>query len=722
VRGSVEQVHVWKAAPNTTIELRDADGEVAATGTTDELGSLIFRKVAPGEGYSVAATDLDPPVVVEPVDVMSIEGSQPDQDFYDGQQLVAGVNYITTRDGTKLAVYVTLPGPEEDGPYPTMVNYSGYEPAKPGAPIEGYESFCGLLPVLCDAPTDASALISALMGYATVSVNMRGTGCSGGAYDYFEELQLLDGYDVIEVAAAQPWVLHNHVGMTGLSYPGITQMFVAKTKPPSLAAITPLSVIGGTYSTARPGGIFNDGFALNWISNVLDKADPYGQGWEQARVDAGDEVCEENQLLHGQKVNVIEQATDTPYYTDELVGRVDPTTFASEIEVPVFLASAWQDEQTGPLFFTLLDQFTSAPITRFSVYNGVHPDGFAPQILVEWKTFLDIYVAERVPAIDPTVRSLSPQLFETIFKLPVQLPPDRFADYATWGEAKAAYEEEEPLRALFEDGGGENVGAPEATFELSFASWPPSATSPLRLYFQADGSLSDVAPIDASGGASFLLDPGAGDRGILADGGDVWDPLPDYNWPALADGNNVVMLSAPLDEDLVMLGTGSVDLWLRSQVDDADLEVNLTEVRPDGQEMYVQSGWLRASLRALAESATDMWPEHTYREEDVAPLVPGEWTSVRVGIAGFSHVFRAGSRIRVTVDTPGDSRAEWRFDLKTFDGEVSYDVGASTTHDSSVLLPVLGGVTAPTTLPACPSLRGQPCRTFAPYDNTPAAD
>ena len=52
--------------------------------------------------------------------------------------------------------------------------------------------------------------------------------------------------------------------------------------------------------------------------------------------------------------------------------------------MPVFLGGAWQDEQTGPFFFTLLDQFTSSPAARFTVYNGVHPDGFAPEVLVEW--------------------------------------------------------------------------------------------------------------------------------------------------------------------------------------------------------------------------------------------------------------------------------------------------------------------------------------------------
>ena len=80
------------------------------------------------------------------------------------------------------------------------------------------------------------------MGFTVVDVNMRGTGCSGGAFDFFEPLQSLDGYDVVETIARQPWVLHHKVGMMGISYGGISQLFTAQTNPPSLAAISPLSV------------------------------------------------------------------------------------------------------------------------------------------------------------------------------------------------------------------------------------------------------------------------------------------------------------------------------------------------------------------------------------------------------------------------------------------------------------------------------------------------
>jgi uncharacterized protein len=721
VRGSVEQIAVWRTPPGTKLEVRDDKGALVQEGVSDEQGSLVFRQVPAGDSYEVLAPELPLPNVTKPVRVTTVEGSLPEPGFYSGQKLVKGYNYITTRDGTQLAAYVTMPGPPEKGPYPTVVNYSGYNPAEPGAPIGDYAFLCGSLPILCDAPNDPSALIAGLNGFATVGVNIRGTGCSGGAYDYFETLQLLDGYDVIETIAAQPWVKGHKVAMTGLSYPGITQLFVARTHPPSLAAITPLSVIGNTYTTARPGGIFNDGFALEWITGVLNKAKPYGQGWEQKRVDEGDTVCEDNQLLHSQLVDAVQKAKDNPYYTDELVKPVDPTSFVGEIDVPVFLAGAFQDEQTGPYFFTLLDRFKSSPTARFTIYNGVHPDAFAPQILVEMNAFLDIYVSQKVPAVPADVRTLAPVLFENFFDAQLEIPPDRFDQYPTWEEAKKAYEAEPAVRVIFEDGASMNLGAPEGTGETHFASWPPPETKPLRLYFQADGSLGPSVPVEAEAASTFELDPDAGHRGILAPGGNVWDRLPDYDWKVPPPGFDVVLDSAPLTGDLVMVGSASVDLWLRSPVDDADVEVNLTEIRPDGQEMYVQSGWLRASLRKLGPDSTELWPSPTYRKEDETLLVPGEWTPMRVGIPAFTHVFRKGSRIRVTVDTPGDSRAAWMFALKPFPGTVHYDVAHSAAYPSSVVLPVIEGQLATTTLPPCPSLRGQPCRAYMPYVNTPAA-
>ncbi len=90
---------------------------------------------------------------------------------------------------------------------PTLVEYSGYGYAKPDGPVSGI------------------AALANLMGFTVVDVNMRGTGCSSGSFDFFEPLQSLDGYDVVETVAHQPWVAHGKVGMMGISYGGISQLF-----------------------------------------------------------------------------------------------------------------------------------------------------------------------------------------------------------------------------------------------------------------------------------------------------------------------------------------------------------------------------------------------------------------------------------------------------------------------------------------------------------------
>jgi hypothetical protein len=47
-------------------------------------------------------------------------------------------------------------------------------------------------------------------------------------------------------------------------------------------------------------------------------------------------------------------------------------------------------------------------------------------------------------------------------------------------------------------------------------------------------------------------------------------------------------------------------------------------------------------------------------------------------------------------------------------------IAHSTSLRSSLVLPLVAGVTVSTPLPACPSLRNEPCRTYQPIVNTSA--
>ena len=77
----------------------------------------------------------------------------------------------------------------------------------------------------------------------------------------------------------------------------------------------------------------------------------------------------------------------------------------------------------------------------------------------------------------------------------------------------------------------------------------------------------------------------------------------------------------------------------------------------------------------------------------------------------FGHVFREGSRLRITVEAPGGDRPRWRFGTLDTDG-VTNTIARSVAHPSRVVLPVISGVEVPPGAPACGALRGQPCRDY----------
>ena len=186
VHGSVNQVYVTGAQPGTSLRLV-RKGKTVSKKPVGSLGGVLFRQVAAGKGYRVRAADGSLSV---PVGVMRDRSAPKDPSIYNQTLPAGGYGYLTTRDGTSLAIDVRLPGPASAGPYPTLVEYSGYGYANPAGAQSGISQILNLL------------------GYAVVDVNMRGTGCSGGAFDYFERLQSLDGYDVVETVARQPWVLN----------------------------------------------------------------------------------------------------------------------------------------------------------------------------------------------------------------------------------------------------------------------------------------------------------------------------------------------------------------------------------------------------------------------------------------------------------------------------------------------------------------------------------
>jgi len=170
---------------------------------------------------------------------------------------------VQLRDGTKIYVDIFRPL-EEHTSTPTLIAWSPY--GKHGLKNLGMMPGADVDPswiskdVIWEGPDPA---FWCERGYTIVSPDPRGSWMSEGTLTFFSHQEALDGYDVIEWIADQPWS-NGRVGMLGVSYLAISQWFIAATRPPSLAAICPWEGVSDIYRELFfHGGIPEERF-LNW--------------------------------------------------------------------------------------------------------------------------------------------------------------------------------------------------------------------------------------------------------------------------------------------------------------------------------------------------------------------------------------------------------------------------------------------------------------------------
>ncbi|MEX0621014.1 MAG: CocE/NonD family hydrolase [Solirubrobacterales bacterium] len=725
VRGSIGQIYIEGAAPGSTLLVVNPDGKVIRTSRSDTLGSKIFREVRPTFGYRVLQRQGNEVAGSRKFRVLR-PGDNPSESYYENlPALEEGLNYVRMRDGVTLAVTVRLPiGKDiDDGPFPTVIEHSGYGTAAPGdllASLLGGGGGGGL-----PAPDGATVIGSALaplLGYASVSVQMRGSGCSGGAYDLFGFPTTYDGYDIVETVAAQDFS-RGKVGLVGISYSGISQAFGAGTRPPNLGAIAPMSITTDIFNgTGYPGGIFNSGFALSWVQDRVSDARPApegGQSWARRMIlDFNDAECLSNQKLRLQTLNVLDLIEDNPYRTPLLFDQRAPGNWLKRVDVPVFLTGQYQDEQTGGNFLSALSNLDGDPDVWIKLQNGVHNDSISPSTATQWLEFLEIFVAKEVPEIPGLFVGPSSPFRALLGEASDSIEQSAYIDLPNVSAAERAFRRDNSRVTLLMDNGAglSGNGALGTTWKLRYNSWPPKAVKPRTLFLRPGGGLGARPEATNRQTVSYQADPDARPETNLVSGG-VGAAQPNYNWAPLADGKGVGFTTAPLSRDMVIAGGSSVNAWLRSNALDTDLQVTLSEVRPDDKETYVQSGWLRASHRKLkpnGQNPLSIVPTHL--SSDAAPLPSGRFTQVRVPIFPVAHAFRAGSKIRVTIMAPGGDRSIWEF-ATISDGETN-EILLGGNWPASLTLPVLEGATAlGTPLPDPTDLRGQPSRLYEVASN-----
>lgn len=84
-------------------------------------------------------------------------------------------------------------------------------------------------------------------GYAVAVYNVRGTGNSGGCFEWFGPNEQRDQAVLVEALAAMPFS-NGRIGMMGLSYHGTTPWEAAIQNPPSLKTIVVAGMVGDAYT------------------------------------------------------------------------------------------------------------------------------------------------------------------------------------------------------------------------------------------------------------------------------------------------------------------------------------------------------------------------------------------------------------------------------------------------------------------------------------------
>lgn len=590
--------------------------------------------------------------------------------------------FPSSTDGVKLAWQVYLPDPAKwgPGPYATVLDYSGYSPAA--------TFYDGLGRTFVE------------QGYAVAGVNIRGTGCSGGAFDYFEPKEWKDGYDAVEFLAARSWSTGD-VAMVGKSYPGITPLFVAPQRPPHLRAIVPGAFFNDVYrDVAYPGGIQNTVFAAGFSlisqpGNTLDAE-------QQGLIDQQDPVCIQNQAEHATNpaTNPFLSLQAHPYDDADPYQARGPYAMASKVQVPVLAELAWQDEELAARGIDYVNRLPKTTPWRAVLTNGDHGEYYDDFIKAEIFRFLSIYVKHQVPDGDPC----TPLQHGKGHGKGEIVPP---GPTPATDDAVACYQAEPRVTV-----GNENGPARTPSWISHYPTWPV-ATAALRLNLHAGGVLDSGAPVANEAATSYRYSPVVGSnsygtlRGFQGDAPqdhDFWQDKP----PA---GTTASFTTPAFGTDTMLVGNASLDLWLSSTAPDTDLEAMITEIRPDGREQYVSKGWLRVSQRKLDPAqSTTLRPYQTHQLTDVEPLVPGTATPVRVEVFPFAQLFRAGTKLRITIEAPTLAPEIWGF--AALPVPAVNQVFTDAAHPSSLALPFVAmpdGFVAPAE-PACGTLRNQPCR------------
>jgi predicted acyl esterase len=456
-------------------------------------------------------------------------------------------------------------------------------------------------------------------GYVCARVDIRGFGTSEGIpteREYSRQEQD-DGMEIIRWLAHQPWS-NGNVGMMGISWSGFNSMQMAMRHPPELKAII---AVHATAELFHDDVHYMDGMAhIDEFELNMDMA--------PGMTGAPDYTLDEKVL--GPRFNqppwsllYLQHQRDGPFWRS-------PVRPLSEIQIPCFLIGGFEDGYRDNIP-AMLEQ-TKAPLKALiGPWNHSYPHDadFGPRI--EWRR-------------------------EAI----------RWWDY--WLKGRDTGVLEDPRLVIYM----QHWHPPDPSLEAvpgewrSENAWPPADAKNWTLYLENNHGLADVAGQPAIHQLKYV-------PSIGVEAGFWWGELLSDVRPV--DAFSLVYDSAPLENDLAILGRPHALLRVSATARLADWFCRLSDVAPDGSVTQITGAGINGAQRHSMSEPQDLEPNQMY--------------SLAIEMHLTSWVFPKGHRIRVAV-----SNALWPMILPTpYAMTTSLELGGA--GGSRLVLPVVPAIAKP---------------------------
>ncbi|HSX57421.1 MAG TPA: CocE/NonD family hydrolase [Sphingomonas sp.] len=508
------------------------------------------------------------------------------------KEAIVTSEYVTMRDGVKIAVSVTRPAIDDKpapGKFPVIWHGSLdiRSPYGKGGKIVEDGTF--------GAFTGRYGMGSIVgHGYVLVTIARRGSGASfGKRRGYQDRNEAYDAYEINEWAARQPWST-GKTAIYGCSNTGEAVLHAMTVLPPSLKA-----VFSGCFNWNKFDGFTRGGMIANWGTGPTRTLE---EDMKSTPVDGDDnrmllrKAAEEHQgasNLFDLMVSMPYRDSFSPLTFSRFWGEGSVSSYKPQLDtskVATYIMGGWYDDfrQQGLIAQANLP---NRPKVIIGPWTHCSTKGYEELVANEVLRFFD----EQLKGIDTGSSADAPIHYFT-------------------------------------------VNAPEGSGWRSAASFPLPGTQTRTFHLGSD-SLLTVKPGKTAATAFAVKREGQcpGNAGSAAQ-------------PCHIAGNGASW-SMPITAETEITGHPLADLWVVSDAPDEHVFAYLEDVAPDGTVTVVTEGRLKASIRKTGDAPWNMLglPWHRGFEEDAQPLKAGEPARLQFAMLPASWVFRKGHRLQITV-------------------------------------------------------------------------